>query len=159
MAYNAIDTSFGTNNSLMDQLVNKGFSLSEATALKDQFMGSGMNDFNQWGSSVGLENAVGSNTSNTDVFGLGKLLDSTGITGPDGQLFGLDKSQQKSLGDLAGLGSGLWNMYSANRNYNMMKDYYGHQMGLQNEQMDRVRKEDARISGMREGLAKNYGGK
>ena len=50
-------------------------------------------------------------------------------------------------------------MYSANRGYGMMKDYYNNQMALQNEQMQRVRDEDTRVKGMREGLAKNYGGK
>ena len=91
--------------------------------------------------------------------GLGGYLDKMGITSKDGDIFGINKEQQKGLGELAGLGSGLWNMYSANRGYGMMKDYYNNQMALQNEQMQRVRDEDTRVKGMREGLAKNYGGK
>lgn len=101
---------------------------------------------------------LGSNNQETGMFGgIGDYLNKLGITSKDGDIFGINKAQQKGLGQLAGLGSGLWNMYSANRNYGMAKDYYNRQNALQDEQMDRVRKEDARMEGLRSGLSKRYG--
>ena len=103
---------------------------------------------------------LGSGTKEQGMFGgLGDWFDDMGITSKEGDIFGINTAQQKSIGQLAGLGSGLWNMYSANRGYGLAKDYYANQMNLQNEQMQRVRDEDTRVKGMREGLAKNYGGK
>ena len=108
--------------------------------------------------SQGYDNlAGGGGNQESGMFGgLGSYMDKLGVTGPEGQLFGLSKDQQAGLGQLAGLGSGVWNMYNADRQYGMMKDYYGKQMELQDKQMARVDKEDARMEGMRSGLAKNY---
>ena len=113
------------------------------------------NDPGSYGTITGGD--VATTGKETGMFGgLGSYMDKLGVTGPDGQLFGLNKDQQAGLGQLAGLGSGVWNMYNADRQYGMMKDYYGKQMELQDKQMARVDKEDARMEGMRSGLAKNY---
>ena len=166
---NGVNNSYGIGSLVNNPYITTPITSNPNLPLSSDFQSSRMANYGMWNQGAPTTYTADAQTAmgftpapekEQGMFGgVGDWFDKIGITSKDGSIFGVNKAQQKGLGELAGLGSGLWNMYSANRNYGMMKDYYNNQMSLQNEQMQRVRDEDTRVSGMREGLAKNYGGK
>ena len=116
--------------------------------------------------SVGEANTILQNLygQNSDVFsgglkqsslaGVDTLSNKTGID--FNKMLGINQGKDSKDTGQSGLASGLGMInsviggYSKLANVSLAKDYYKNQMALQNEQMQRVRDEDARIKAARE---------
>ena len=161
IGYTGIGTGFGTNNTLMDQLVDQGFSLPEATALKDQFVSSGVNDFNQWGQNVGLDSlkpeekswsllsGIGLDGLNTDSIAKGIGFDSADSMKDFGGM----------VGGIAGFGNTLYGMYNQGKMFDMAKDNYDFQKGMAQKQWDEAMNDKAEFKANRAAATKAYYGK
>ena len=76
----------------------------------------------------------------------------------DGNMLGLNKDQWSGLGTLSGIGQGLYGLYQGGKRADLMKGYYDHQMGLQNEQAQMARDEYARLNQQREDATNRFMG-
>ena len=76
----------------------------------------------------------------------------------DGNMLGLNKDQWSGLGTLSGIGQGLYGLYQGGKRADLLKGYYDHQMGLQNEQAQMARDEYARLNQQREDATNRFMG-
>lgn len=107
-----------------------------------------------------IDNAIGmpAMTAGMEPSLVNKFLTNSGIINADGQLFGLNNDTISGLGSAFSMGKGIFDMVGANKNFSLAKDYYKHQMGLQNEQAQMARDENARVAGVRSDLNASYSG-
>ena len=105
-------------------------------------------------------NITGGNSNSSDKpTGLAGILNGLGVMDDKGQLFGVSKDGWDGAGAAFGMGKGVFDIMSANKNYGLAKRYYEHQMGLQNEQARMAREEYNRINKTRDELGASYMGK
>ena len=110
-----------------------------------------------------VQNAIKTSFTNQAVIkgpdnqtGLAGIMNSVGIMDDKGQLFGISKDGWNGAGAAFGIGKGVFDIMSANKNYGLAKRYYEHQMGLQNEQAKMARDEYNRINTARNNLNSSY---
>lgn len=102
-------------------------------------------------------NITGGNSNSSDKpTGLAGILNGLGVMDDKGQLFGVSKDGWNGAGAAFGIGKGVFDIMSANKNYGLAKRYYEHQMGLQNEQAKMARDEYNRINTARDKLNSSY---
>lgn len=109
--------------------------------------------------SMGNISEIPTTSPPTDPSLVNKMMTNMGLIDDKGQFLGLNKNTLSGLGTAFSAGKGLFDIYNANRNFSLAKDYYGQQMGLQREQAQAARDERARIANARESLVKSYMGR
>ena len=114
---------------------------------------------NTFNSPNGINITGGNSNSLGELTGLAGIMNSLGVMDDKGQLFGVSKEGWDGMGSAFGIGKGVFDIMSANKNYGLAKKYYEHQMGLQNEQAQMAREEYNRINTARNNLNSSYMGK
>ena len=114
---------------------------------------------NTFNSPNGINITGGNSNSLGELTGLAGTMNSLGVMDDKGQLFGVSKEGWDGAGAAFGMGKGVFDIMSANKNYGLAKKYYEHQMGLQNEQAQMAREEYNRINTARNNLNSSYMGK
>ena len=116
----------------------------------------GFTKINTFNSPNGINITGGNSNSSDKPTGLAGILNGVGIMDDKGQLFGISKDGWNGAGAAFGIGKGVFDIMSANKNYGLAKRYYEHQMGLQNEQAKMARDEYNRINTARNNLNSSY---
>lgn len=114
---------------------------------------------NTFNSPNGINITGGNSNSLGKPTGLAGIMSNLGVMDDKGQLFGVSKDGWDGMGSAFGIGKGVFDIMSANKNYGLAKKYYEHQMNLQNEQAQMAREEYQRINKARKELSASYTGK